>query len=321
MTVWLALSAALAYESDTLTDRVQPLPDASAELDAFVNEVIAEAIDWTNERSACADEPEEMHRLLARAIHARTAADELVLERGGLRAFGFDRVSAWVEKGGVPRRDFLDRRDLFASATVKEAPLLAWAGVCSTIRVGDVLVGTDKLDHFFEEGYDGWRRAEKGVDRAVDWATRTENGKYGLEASETFSYGDLRADWDGLWFYDTLLEEGGVATIGADGCLAPTERFTWGDWVTWEYDEVMNPPVFTPETEEAVARHLRENRDDYCADWAVWGGPAYLDHLDQVLAARPEYASEEAPERTDPYRLDEICEGWTPPRDELTPRR
>lgn len=306
----LLLGLADAYESDTLTNRDDALPDVTEALDARVDEVVAAAIAHTNEKLGCGADVDRTRDLLARAIHVELSANEFVGDRGGLRAFGFDRYSAWIEKGAVPRRDFTERVDLFASTTVREAPLLKWAGVCSTVKVNGVLVGTDKLDHFFEEGYNAWRRSGRGEDfeRAVEWATRTENTKYGLDSSETFSWGDLRADYDGMMFYDSLLEPGSVAVLDARGCVVPGEAFTWSDWITWEYDEVLNPPVYTPSTQRGVDRHLALNRDQYCAEYAVWGGEDYQDHLVEVLGSSPEYASDEAPVRYDPYALDELCE-------------
>lgn len=309
MLVPLGFALALAYEADTLTHRDEALPDVTEALDARVQEIVRVAIDLTNERLGCDGDVDRAHELLARAIHVQTAANELVGDRGGLRSFGFDRFSAWIEKGGVPRRSFLSRDDLFGSTTAREAPILKWAGVCSTVRVNGVLLGTDKLDHFFEEGYHAWRKSQDGVDvdRAVRWATWTENTKYGLNSSETFSFADLRADYDGMVFYDTLLGPGGVARLGEDGCVEEGEPFTWRDWITWEYDEVLNPPVYTPSTQRGVERHLASHRDDYCEAYATWGGPAYQEHLRHVLSVDLVYASDEAPVRTDPYALDDLC--------------
>lgn len=306
----LALSAS-AYESDTLTDRHLALPDVTDALDARVQEIIDRAIVSTNRRTGCDGDAAVARDLLARAIHRETATDELVLDRGGLRAFGFDRYSAWIEKGGVARRDFTDRRDIFGTTSGAEAPLLRWAGVASTVRVNDVLLGTDKLDHFFEEGYDAWRRSRDGADeaRAIAWATMTENTRYGLKTSETFSFGDLKADFDGMRFYASLATPGAVVELGADGCVTRGRPFTWRDWVTWEYDEVLNPSVHTASAQRGVDRHLATHREAYCASYAVWGGPDHEEHLEQVLASHPVYVSDEAPPRTDPYGLGDLCDG------------
>jgi hypothetical protein len=138
---------------------------------------------------------------------------------------------------------------------------------------------------------------------------KTENGKYGLSTSEAFSFGDLRADDDGAAFYGSLLAPGGVAAVGADGCLAFAEPFTWRDWVNWEYDEVLNPPVYTPEVQAGVSRHLSTNREEYCASFREWAGPDFQQHMRSVISTLPEYATPEAPPRTDPYRLVELCGG------------
>lgn len=311
----LLLPTALAYESDTLTDRDQPLTDVAQTLDERVQEVVLESIAWTNTRTGCKEPPEQMHRMLAKAINARMSPDELVTQRRGFASFGFDRYAAWIEKGGVVHRDFADRRDIYGDLTFSESPILKLAGVCSTVRVGHVLLGTDKFDHFFEEGYDGWRHSDYGArpQRAIEWATHTELTTLGLETSLTFSYADLRADYDGMEFFDTLLDpEHGVARVGADGCLQPTHPFEWENWVTWQYDEVLNPNVYTPTARDGVTRHLWQHRDEYCASYRKWDGPDYKTHLHQALSGRPFYAALDAPERTDPLQLDALCAGWVP---------
>lgn len=307
----LLVGAALAYETDNLTDRHVPLEDATVVLDDHVNQLIAEAIAETNARTSCDVDAEKAHRLLAKAIKRETAVDELVSEYKGVKSFGYDRFSAWIVKGGAPHRIFPERRDIFGEITAAESPILKWAGVGGSVRIGEYLVGVDKLDHFFEEGYNGWKKADFGENpqRGIDWATKTERTIYGLETSHTFSFGDLRADYDGMEFYDALLDPGlGVATVGEDGCLVATRPFTWADHVTWEYDEVLNPPVYTSIAQAAVQRHLQTHRDAYCASWEVWGGPEYLAHLGRVFDSDPVYVGDDAPPRRDPYRLDALCQ-------------
>jgi len=239
------------------------------------------------------------------------STDEPVLDRGPIRSAGFDRYSAWIENGPLPRRRFDDRRDIYGAVSYWDAPLLRAAGVCSTVRIGAITLGTDKLDHFFEEGYNGWRRAEFGAtpEEAIRWATHTELGIYGLKSSETFSYADLRADWDGYTFYDTLLGPQSVVQRGSDGCLARTGDFDWSRYVTWEYDEVMNPSVYTPETQDGINLRLTEVSGRMCDGYRVWGGVDYQRHLAGVLGQRPAYASDEAPRRYDPFQLADLCDG------------
>ncbi len=307
----LPFGAALAYETDTLTDRELPLPDVTEPLDQRVNDILRESIARTNEVTACRAPPEVAHQALARAIHARTAADELVGRRGGgLSALGFDRLSAWVEKGGVPHRRIAHRRDILADVPPLDAPILTFAGLCSTVRVAGTLIGTDKLDHFFEEGYAAWRHSGFGEDpdAAVRWSTWTELTYYGLLTSQAFSYGDLKANWDGMAFYDSLLDPiVGVAEVDSDGCLRPTTPFSWRDRVTWEYDEVLNPPVYTPIAQQGVTKHLAEHRDEYCAGFQAWQAPEADALLALALASSPPYASADAPPRSDPWRLRELC--------------
>lgn len=307
----LLAGAAMAYETDNLTDRHLPLEDATPLLDDRVNELIALAIARTNEKTGCSASEDRTHRTFAKVLRRETATDELVTQYKGIASLGYDRFAAWIVTGGAPHREFTDRRDIFGDIKAGESPILKWAGVGSSVRIGEYIVGVDKLDHFFEEGHESWQRSDYGErpEKGVAWATRTENTIYGLETSQTFSFGDLKADHDGMIFYDTLLDpDAGVAAIGDDGCLVATNRFSWAGRVTWEYDEVLNPPVYTPTAQAAVTRHLEKHRAEYCEGWAAWGGADYLAHLGRVFdAGTPPYASDDAPARRDPYHLDALC--------------
>ncbi|MBL1278781.1 MAG: hypothetical protein COA33_000790 [Fluviicola sp.] len=66
-------------------------------------------------------------------------------------------------------------------------------------------VGTDKLGHFFAQGFEYFEIArEKGVEAALMYGIRTELGKFGLRTTGVFSYADLEANEDGLKFYQDL---------------------------------------------------------------------------------------------------------------------
>lgn len=318
----VAAASARAYETDQLTDRGQPLEDALPVANARMDVVLAEAADRVNARTSCQASPERTRKLLAEAIYERTSPKRLVWRRGLLRMAGFGRYSAWMETAPVTSRPFLERDDIFGELSFIESVILHTTGPCGTLRLGGVLLGTDKFDHFFSLGYSYWRLNERRGDpnAGVDYGTTTEIYYFGMLTSRTFSFADLRANADGARFYEGLLEADSVLQLGEDGCVVVAQPWDWRDWVDWEYDEVLNPSVYAPIVQWGITRTLGERREEVCADYATWGGPAYVAHLDAVLSSPvPPYVYGPSPARSDPFQLEALCNGaslWsgaTPP--------
>jgi hypothetical protein len=303
----LLAPSAHAYETDQLTLRAEPLADVLAAADAKMDELLDLAADATNEATACAADRDSTQQILAREIYRLTAKRTHVDPRGFVRGFGFGRYSGWLETA-VAGRSFDAGDDVFGDVGLADSVIVGTVGTCSTVNLGGVLVGTDKIDHFLTEGYhyavsSRWgRRPERGI----RYGTRTENTIYGRLTSQTFSYADLRANWDGYLFYVGLLDEGSVLRQDEDGCVERVADFGWSQWVDWQYDEVYNPPVFTNAVQDAVSARLAAEADAYCESWDEWG-PRYLEHVDRMLVDLPGYAGPRSPDRTDPWGLAELC--------------
>jgi hypothetical protein len=136
------------------------------------------------------------------------------------------------------------------------------------VALGPWLVGTDKIDHFWIQGYDYFRRSREGRSpgRAVDWGTRTERGIWGLRTTGVFSYADLAANYDGMRFYTGLLGPGSVLQRDELGCVVLDRRFDWAEWVDWRYDEVLNPSVYKEGMADALLDGLAESAPWFCAE-------------------------------------------------------
>jgi len=308
MLLWLS-ALAFAYETDQLTDRDQPLADARAFANEQMNGILDGVITELN-RDHCGDEDAELRAALARAIRREGDHAERVPGRGLWHSFGYGHYGKLLETGPIERRSFYaDRSDIYGDMGLTESPVLKIAGTCSTINLGGHLVGVDKIDHFLVVGYDMWRWSDDGErdNRAVQWATLTENTWFGEYTSGGFSYADLRADWDGYRFYRDLLNEGSVVERGADGCMVRERSWDWSDWVNAEWDEVLNPNVYNRGVQRAVSDRLYAKRDELCAEYGRWGDASYQQELQARLATTPEWAGRHAPPRTDPYALAELC--------------
>jgi hypothetical protein len=305
----LETGVAHGYETDQLTDRDQPPTDGLEAANAHMDEIMSAAIAATNQRTECALNRTQTRVILAREIHRRTAAPTLVLGRGLLRSLGYGRYSAWLKTGPVPRRYFPDRQDIYGALSFLTSPILSLVGPCSTIRINGVLMGTDKLHHFFAEGYKYFRRSTWGRDpiAALSWGTRMERTLYGLISSNAFSYADLRSNYDGFRFYRGLLEPGSVAGLDTDGCVEQVRPWSWAEWVNWEYDEVLNPSIYTRRVQAGIDRRLDSEQASICDSYRRWGGPAYVRQLKATLSSTPDYVAGETPPRSDPFDLEVRC--------------
>jgi len=304
-------SAAVAYETDQLTDRDVPLADASAWANAHMESLLDAAADHVNTASGCEGTDEALRRALAARIHATAARTARVRGRGLMPGLGHSRYSAALEQAPIDR--IYNRDGIYGRVGVRGAPALATAGVCSTICIGDVRVGTDKFFHFLDEGYVYFRRSRDGAapERAIAWGTRSERTITGLWTSGAFSYADLRANWDGGRFYSGLLEPWSILQRGTDGCIERDGAWDWRDWIDEEYDEVINPSVYRKPVQRAVSAQLQAERDRVCALREL--APS------EPLLEPPPYAGRRAPPRSDPFSLDEICVEMPPAPAATTP--
>lgn len=265
--VLLAALPALAYESDQLSARRETLADATPAADAQVDRLLAIAVYETNHHIRCQGSDAEVRDVLARQVHAVMGRRVYVPGHDGRPPMGFGTYAAWLETGPVERAQPSRDQGLFHEVRMVDSPILATFGPASTVSLAGHLVGTDKIDHFWIQGYDYFRRSREGRDleRAVDWGTRTERGLWGLGTTGVFSYADLAANYDGALFYVGLLGPDSVVQRDASGCVRQVRGFSWAERIDWRYDEVLNPSVFRASLVEELAAAVQEEAAWYCA--------------------------------------------------------
>lgn len=244
LSLGLALPAA-AYEIDQFHDRDLPLADSTAVLDAKVNAALAKvAAEWRGP----ADE-----LLFARAIYG---------ELGGFH--WVDRIERFAMKS--PEVERLPRgRTIYSHPPLFSSPVLFFFGVGERFKLADVQIGSDKLGHFFSQGFKYFRRQRRGwsEDRFVTWAGRVEGWLFGEYTTRVYSNADMVANWEGYLFYRSLFEDGIVAGKGPivlfEGGRARLLRpFTWRDHVNDYWDEALHPSLLGESLRRHAARRLAE---------------------------------------------------------------
>jgi hypothetical protein len=310
--VWsglLLVAAGFAYESDQLTWRSLHLEDALPAANAHMDELLAQAVAATNELSSCGGDDRELRWVLAREVQRVVGARATVQARGELPVMSFGAYAAWLETAPLDRHTFTQREDIYGGVAWRQNLLLATVGPCSTLRLGEVLVGTDKIDHFLVQGFQYFRRSRQGElpERAVRWGTFTERSFWGLATTKIFSYADLAANFDGYTFYAGLLEPGSVLQRDAEGCVEQVRPWDWSEWVDWRYDEVLNPSAYRPDILGELDEWLLAHQDEVCA---AWEEEPWLDGEERFAAMIEEtlpYELRRAPMRMDVFALGRLC--------------
>jgi len=284
----LAAPPSAAYETDQYSHRLEPLRDAREALNAQVNEALAELV-------------ARWHGPLDRGLLAEAMYDRF----GGI--FWVHKLERWAMKSpDVDRLPQYRWESVYRGAPVWASRVNFFFGVGRTLKVAGSLIGSDKLGHFFAQGYKYYRRYLEGESEALilHHGRFAERWIFGQATTGVLSNADLVANYEGYLFYRSLFAGDIVPGKGPilgwrDGRVVQLRLFDWADHVTDFWDEALNPSYWVPSLERAMRKNLRRLCDD------VERSPAsYVSPREAELAAR--YARldlKAAPEN----RLDRIC--------------
>ena len=119
--------------------------------------------------------------------------------------------------------------------------------VLNTANGQKVAVGTDKLGHFFAQGYEAFDISVikgKGDSATRKKSVMTEKGKYGMRTTGVYSDADHRANMAGLGFYKDLLRN-------------PHMKFDIGKYATKMWNEDINKNKYSKAVRNAMRRGSR----------------------------------------------------------------
>lgn len=187
------VGSARGAEIDSLTDRGVVLEDSTRALERRFDDAFAIAIDRANQAPVACDE-----RVLNRELRAALASP--FIGHGIAESLNHDE--------GLDRRRVRRKDSIYRDLGVSENVSVHWKDLSAVIRVGDVLIGTDKLGHLVVEGWKYFEIAHlegEGIASAMDWGERTERTYFGLYTTGVHSYADLVADFEGMRFWQHVL--------------------------------------------------------------------------------------------------------------------
>lgn len=277
-----------AYETDQFTNRLESISDSMPLLDEKVNETIRQvARDWSGPR------------------------DDWKFVMAVFRKIGgyhwVDKIERWVMNSPEIQRLQPTRRDsIYSGHPFWATRVAAIFGVGPTIKVNDVLIGSDKLGHFLSQGKKYYGRYLRTHDetKAARHSAFTERALFGQSTTGVYSNADLVANYEGFLFYRSLFEDnviyGKPAILAWRGDHWEVQRpFTWADHVNAYWDEALNIDHY----DSLLYPHMRARLQMFCPDF--FSEPErYLIEDEEVLQVR--YAYLELRD-TSELRLDRLC--------------
>ena len=279
-----------AYETDQFNNRLQPIGDSTSILNQQVTLAIASTITgWQGK-------PAEMK--VIDGIYYKIGGKHWVdkLER-------FAMASEDVERLDTPPHD-----SIYSGHPLYATRVAGLFGVGPTLKINNVLVGTDKLGHFLSQGRKFYRRWVKVGDesKAAEHSAYTERAIFGQMTTGSYSNADLVANYEGFLFYRSLFEDNIVAGKPAilaweDDHWIMQRPFDFTDHVNDYWDEALNINDYDVMLYSRMKARLLTFCDSYRSNPDL-----YAVHNEEALKYRYRYLQLRD---TSELRLNSLCSG------------
>lgn len=266
----LFCSAALSYETDQFTHRREQIADSQNLLNQKVHLAIGDSILGITDAN--------YKLLIVNGIYHKL---------GGLSSI--DKIESWaMHTDKIERLSISSDNSIYSDIPVWATRVAGLAGVGATIKVNGVLLGTDKLGHFFSQGrkfYLRWLDMQD-VEEAAERSAFTESAIFGKMLTGSYSNADLVANYEGFRFYRSLFEPDpltGKAAILSwkDDHWAIHRPFEWSDYVNDYWDEALNINQY----DRVLYPFMKERLLELC-DWYQLYSDLYELHDEAALKQR-----------------------------------
>ena len=270
-----------AFETDQYNLPPQPLGDIGGELSQYVEQNIKKAVDQIDaeilRQQSClenlAAEPgaakcDSTEKARARLAYLRSeeAIARAVYKKLGDGIFPFSRSASWVESHHFKVQPALYKTD-YRSSIYFVVPT-SYITISPTVKAYEAQFGTDKIAHFFQQGYTYYkiseRAAAKGLTpeesarKAIKWGQKTEHTYYGTLVSGVYSNADLAANYAGMRFYQGLTGEIKLNDETRPAVLL-LENGVWIFNPNYDSSEFLIKPFFTDHFNEALNPSIISN--------------------------------------------------------------
>ena len=251
------LGAAEVDQFTRLPNEPATLPDSVDLLNQEVNRLIRQALDRANSPVMQAN-PKKSVRWL------KPGCDQQRLYEKLIREFGESiegRLEAYAEDSNLLSRRTVALQDsIYRDFAWQSSPsLMLSERMASVITLAGIEIGTDKLGHFFSEGYSYFLvtdHLKKSLESGLLFGEWSESVYFGAQTTGVYSFADLTANFQGLRFWNRVLAQQqdplsgkrpGAYVACVDDQWQQVDRFQWADYVDAAWNESVNCPLFRSE--------------------------------------------------------------------------
>lgn len=217
-------SVGLAFETDQYNLPPQPLADIGDEVSDYVEQNLRKAVGKINAgisaRQSCLEkdgakqkgikcESPDDERAKLKFLRSENAVAREVYNLLGSGVIPFTKSGSWMESHHFRAQPARYKTDY--SKSIFFAFPINYITVSSTVNLYESQFGTDKIAHFFQQGYSYFKiynraldeelTTDKAVEKAIRWGQMTERTFYGTLVSGVYSNADLCANYVGMKFY------------------------------------------------------------------------------------------------------------------------
>jgi hypothetical protein len=297
--VVLLMQSTVAFETDQYNLPAQPLADIGDEVSEYTEENLRKAVNKINAeivaRQSCLENKSvktgkancnsaDKERAKLEHLRSENAIAREVYNQLGSGIIPFTKSGSWMES-----HEFAAQPARYKTGYRKSIFLVYppnYLTISSTVNIYGAQFGTDKIAHFFQQGYTYYKiynRAlakgftpEKAAEKAVQWGQKTERTFYGTLVSGVFSNADLFANYVGMKFYQGLTRpikigddakpavlflENGIWTLGENVDLRTS---LIKPFVSNHFNEALNPSMFIKGLRSSVRRSVKKQS---CGQW------------------------------------------------------
>jgi len=287
----------LAFETDQYNLPTTPLADIGDELHEYTLENIQRAIGKINAeivtKQTCIDRTTDRlpycrnvaaDRKRLEYLRSEAAVAREIFGRLGYGIIAFARAGNWINSHKF-RAQPARFKTSFANSIFVSIPT-DYFTISPTVNVYGVQFGTDKIAHFFQQGYQYYRiheretakgaREPNATQKAVAWGRMTENTYYGTLVGGVFSNADLYANYAGMRFFEglakavkignftrpaTLVLKNGVWELNVPGV---SNENLLRPFISEHLNEALNPSLYIPGLRSSIRGIVRRQS---CPQW------------------------------------------------------
>lgn len=247
-------------EVDNFSERNYELKDATNAINRYGNQLFISILEKTNEQATFCDET-KLYKNLRKEFRNSYIG----------KFSDFIAKSKEIERTVIPHK-----KSIYSLFTTKDAYVTGFLSnkvfdpSAHILNVKGHLIGTDKFEHFTGTGYRYFNRyylEKTTLEQAVELGFNDEYGILGAWSTGVISYGDLAAEFNGMRFWNHILQKDedilneniGPYVVCENNKWRMVKNIDWSFYVDDSWDEAINCSEFRTWTMVAKVKYkLRE---------------------------------------------------------------